>query len=328
MVGMTGAFLHVIDVESPWLNGRTERSHQELKNQIDLMLMEVIPQSEEEWLAVVASATAARNASRNEKGFSPIQRVLGTAPRVAGELCMDGWPDSIYEGPLQAMRRSADIRHVANRAYLEQQHRARLRTALRIRHRRMVTPLTPGMRVWIWRKPQRGRLPGWYGPGPPVSGALWKVTEQNMRPQSEDDKLGWEMVKRFLHHLKNDMAQEKPLKKRYVDCTREPAPQEEDTPAYPMEARPEGFDQQMLEDEPQHGQSLDQALDQDVAAIPEETEVGLPPMADEDQLDPELLEAQRQNGRGDVRTRGSEESLEGEPPQQRPRIEDAGNPYR
>eukprot|EP00971_Amphidinium_carterae_P183824 3648946-Amphidinium_carterae.1 len=233
------------------------------------------------------------------------------------------------------MRRSADIRHVANRAYLEQQHRSRLRTALRTRHRRMDTPLTPGMRVWIWRKPQRGRLPGWYGPGlilvkttsgayAQVSGALWKVTEQNMRPQSEDDKLGWEMVKRFLHHLKNVLAQEKPLKKRYVDCTREPAPQEEDTPAYPLEARPEGFDQQMLENEPQHGQTMDQEL----AAVPEETDVDIPPLADGDQLDPELLEAQRQNGRGDVRARGSEESLEGEPPQQRPRIEDAGNPYR
>eukprot|EP00971_Amphidinium_carterae_P037996 747121-Amphidinium_carterae.1 len=165
MIGMTGAFLHVIDVESPWLNGRTERSHQELRRQLELMLVEMQPQSDAEWLAMVASATAARNASHNEKGFSPIQRVLGAAPRISGDLCLDGWPDSIYEGPLEAMRRSAQIRHTANRAYLEQQHRSRLRAALRTRHRRSDVPLVPGMRVWIWRKPQRGRLPGWYGPG-------------------------------------------------------------------------------------------------------------------------------------------------------------------
>eukprot|EP00971_Amphidinium_carterae_P017683 348389-Amphidinium_carterae.2 len=165
LVGMTGSFLHVIDVESPWLNGRTERSHAELRHQIELMLTEIVPQSDEEWLSVVASAVTARNASHNEKGFSPIQRVLGTTPRIAGELCMDGWPDAVYEGPLQAMRRSADIRHTANRAYLEQQHRARLRTALRTRHRKPDVPLLLGMRVWVWRKPQRGRLQGWYGPG-------------------------------------------------------------------------------------------------------------------------------------------------------------------
>eukprot|EP00971_Amphidinium_carterae_P327243 6458468-Amphidinium_carterae.1 len=94
LVDMTGSFLHVIDVESPWLNGRTERSHAELRHQIELMLTEIVPQSEDEWLSVVASAVAARNASHNEKGFSPIQRVLGTAPRIAGELCMDGWPDA------------------------------------------------------------------------------------------------------------------------------------------------------------------------------------------------------------------------------------------
>eukprot|EP00971_Amphidinium_carterae_P198663 3942622-Amphidinium_carterae.1 len=118
------------------------------------------------------------------------------------------------------------------------------------------------MRVWIWRKPQRGRLPGWYGPGlilvkttsgayVQVAGALWKVSEQNMRPQSEDDKLGWQMVNRFLHHLRHEMAQDKPLKKRYVDCTREAAPQEEETPAFPSVDRPEGFDQQALEEEQQ-----------------------------------------------------------------------------
>eukprot|EP00971_Amphidinium_carterae_P352738 6492719-Amphidinium_carterae.3 len=65
-------------------------------------------------VSVVASAVGARNASHNEKGFSAAQKVLGTAPRIAGELCMHGWPDSVYEGRLQAMRCSADIRHTAN----------------------------------------------------------------------------------------------------------------------------------------------------------------------------------------------------------------------
>eukprot|EP00971_Amphidinium_carterae_P291425 5785768-Amphidinium_carterae.2 len=323
MVGMTGTFLHVIDVESPWLNGRTERAHSELRHQIELMLMEVVPQNDEEWLSVVASARAARNASHNEKGFSPIQRVIGSTPRLAGELCVDGWPDAIYEGPLQAMRRSSDIRHAANRAYLKQQHRSRLRVAMRTRHRKPDVPLTPGMRVWVWRKPQRGRLPGWYGPGlilckttsgayVQVSGALWKVTEQNMRPQSADDQLGWEMVKRFLNHLKHETAQERPLRKRYLDCTREPAPREVDAPTYPEEERPPDFNQEELEAE----QAEQDAARQEELPVVENGENEIPVA---EALDEEML-------RGDIRPRPEEDQEGEEPPQRRARVEEF--PYR
>eukprot|EP00971_Amphidinium_carterae_P104075 2061131-Amphidinium_carterae.1 len=315
LVGMAGTFLHVVDVESPWLNGRTERAHQELRNQIELMLLEIVPQSDDEWLALVASATAAWNSCHNEKGFSPVQRVLGTSPRIAGELCVDGWPDSVYEGPLQAMRRAADIRHTATRAFLEQQHRSRLRTALRTRHRVPDAPMLPGMRVWVWRKPQRGRFPGWYGPDlilvktssgayVQVSGALWKVSEQNMRPQTADDKLGWDMVQRFLHHLKHETARDQPLRRRYVDCTREMPPGEEDAPVYPRENRPEGFDQQALEDE-QNNQGE-----------------GVPPdVTPEEAVPPTPMEEQESPNRGDVRPRAGD-VIDEEPPLRRIRVDE------
>ena len=251
-IGMGGALLHPVDVESPWLNGRTERRHGELRHQIELMLAEMVPQSDEEWLSMVAAAVMARNSYHNEKGFSPLQRVLGLQPRLSGDLCQEGWPDSIFEGPLQSMRRSADIRHAANRAYLEQQHRDRLLQAMRTRHRMPGVPLVPGMRVWVWRKPARGRQEGWYGPGVilaktgsgafvQIKGALWKVSEQQMRPQTEEDKLGWDLVHRFLHHLKHELAQDQPLRRRYIDCTREPVPNENDVPGFPTMPAPEGW---------------------------------------------------------------------------------------
>eukprot|EP00971_Amphidinium_carterae_P174484 3458900-Amphidinium_carterae.1 len=133
-----------------------------------------------------------------------------------------------------------------------------------------------------------------------------------MRPQSEDDKLGWQMVNRFLHHLRHEMAQEKPLKKRYVDCTREAAPQEDETPAFPREERPEGFDQQALEEEQQPDVPLA------VAEIaPEGVSDPIPMVGDEEV---ELA-------RGDVRPRPGGETLDEEPPAQRPRIQDE-TPFR
>eukprot|EP00971_Amphidinium_carterae_P139107 2756919-Amphidinium_carterae.3 len=202
------------------------------------MLSEMVPNSDEEWLGMVAAASLSRNSAHNSQGFSPMQRVLGVAPRIAGELCTSGFPDAMLEGPLASMRRAAEIRHVASKAYLQQQHRDRLKTAMRTRHRVMPYDITPGMRVWTWRKPIHGRRAGWYGPGVvlaktssgafvQVRGALWKVPEQHMRPQSEEDKLGWDLVNRFLHHLKHELAQDQPLRRRFVDCTRDGPPDDD-----------------------------------------------------------------------------------------------------
>ena len=165
-------------------------------------------------------------------------------PRLPGDLCAQGWPDSIYEGPLASMRRAADLRHAANRACLEQQHRDRPLTAMRTRHRQSPYDIQTGMRVWIWRKSARGRGEGWYWPGVvlaktgsgaflQVKGSLCRVNEQQLRPQTEEDKMGWELVHRVLHHLTSDMAKEQPLRRRCVDCRKEPSPKEEDTTGFP-----------------------------------------------------------------------------------------------
>eukprot|EP00971_Amphidinium_carterae_P335234 6470955-Amphidinium_carterae.1 len=129
------------------------------------MRAEHAPSSDAEWVAMVATAVSVRNSAPGAKGFSPIQRVLGRQPRIAGSLTSDSWVDSVYEGPMTSIQKSADLRYIAQKAYAEQQHRDRLLLAVRGRHRLAPTQVTAGQRVWVWRRPLRGRASGWYGPG-------------------------------------------------------------------------------------------------------------------------------------------------------------------
>eukprot|EP00971_Amphidinium_carterae_P197091 3911846-Amphidinium_carterae.1 len=168
---------------------------------------------------------------------------LTRQPRIAGSLTSDSWVDSVYEGPMTSIRKSADLRYIAQKAYAEQQHRDRLLLAVRGRHRLAPTQVTAGQRVWVWRRPLRGCASGWYGPGLVIAteghnnayvhirGSLWRVTPRvptvHLRHQSHEDRIGWDMVQRFLSDdsdLRHGQAAEQPLRRKYVDCTREPPP--------------------------------------------------------------------------------------------------------
>ena len=59
--GQYGCLVHVCDTESPWQNGRTERSGGSIKRVAKLTMDEHMPTTEEEVLACVYAAVAAKN---------------------------------------------------------------------------------------------------------------------------------------------------------------------------------------------------------------------------------------------------------------------------
>eukprot|EP00971_Amphidinium_carterae_P348057 6490297-Amphidinium_carterae.1 len=239
-MGQTGVMVHVISQESPWENGACERAHQEIRKQVDIMKSEFVPTDDNEWVAMIACAVSVRNSAPGVKGFSAVQRVLGKQPRIAGELTADHWLDAVYEGPMTSVQKAADLRYIATKAYTEQQHRDRLLLATRGRHRIAQAPVSAGQRVWVWRRPLKGRASGWSGTGLVITtaagsgtafvhvrGSLWRVPLAHLRPQTPDDRLGWDIVQRFLTDLKHSHAVDKPLRRKFVDCSKEAPPEEE-----------------------------------------------------------------------------------------------------
>eukprot|EP00971_Amphidinium_carterae_P159211 3156403-Amphidinium_carterae.1 len=99
--------------------------------------------------------------------------------------------------------------------------------------------------------------------------------------QAADDKMGWEMAQRFLHHLKRETARDQLLRQRR-DCTREVPLGEDDAPVYANFNQPEGFDQQALEDEQNNsGEGVHETAAEDVV--------------------PTQMDEQEPHNRGDVR---------------------------
>eukprot|EP00971_Amphidinium_carterae_P281264 5584454-Amphidinium_carterae.2 len=58
---------------------------------------------------------------------------------------------------MTSVQKAANLRYIATKVYTEQQHRDRLLLATRGRHRLSQTPVSTGQRVWIWRRPLKGR---------------------------------------------------------------------------------------------------------------------------------------------------------------------------
>eukprot|EP00971_Amphidinium_carterae_P197566 3920958-Amphidinium_carterae.1 len=139
-------------------------------------------------------------------------------------------PAMIVFGPLESVKRSAEIRAAALEAYAKLASRERVQRSLRSRNRGIGHVF--GQRVWVWRKPLQGRAASWYCPATILSltptgafvlmrGSLWKVNSACLRPQTSADA----MIRRFLYDLCSDMSREgMRTQRRYVDATRESPP--------------------------------------------------------------------------------------------------------
>eukprot|EP00971_Amphidinium_carterae_P335285 6471060-Amphidinium_carterae.1 len=131
-----------------------------------------------------------------------------------------------------------------------------------------------------------------------------------MRPQTEEDKLGWDLVNRFLHHLKHELAQDQPLRRRFVDCTREGPPEDDHLIPEDLNVRDE---------EPIVEEELAEALPDSSQQPQLAEEIIADPVSESPGTLPDVEDTPAMEQRGEVRAAEVDEHIER--PRQRARIQ-------
>ena len=236
------------DRESPWQNGRTERAGGLWKEQLKIASRESTPVTRTEWTALGALCVQARNRFQNRSGYSPTQRVFGISQRLPNSLLSDDAidPALLSENPMTDFQRAEEMRASAQKAWAELDSRTRMKRALGARHR-IAHNFSEGQLVFVWRQPRVG--PGkWIGPGLIIlptaggcwvnmRGSLWRCSNEQLRPATNDENLGAELVNRYLGEMRWDLQRNKGPKK-FVDVRAEGIPdfgESLDTPDSPRQ---------------------------------------------------------------------------------------------
>ena len=124
------------------------------------------------------------------------------------------------------------MRRAALRAWAEVDGHERISRAFRARHRPPAT-FYEGQLVYVWRQPKVG-AGRWDGPGILVlptaggawinmRGALWRVSNEQMRPATAAESKEVEVVNQFLDSMRTDF-QRTCGPKKFLDVTREGDP--------------------------------------------------------------------------------------------------------
>ena len=209
-----GIVLHTIGARAPHQQGRTERHGALFKAVFQKAVWDCPPQDHHEWRLLLRETEAAKNKSFNRSGFSPVQRMMGHAPRTNGEVMSDDIIDPAFLGQGQEMEKLLSARRAAQKAFVEINTSEAVKTALRSRsrvHRRFA----PGEVVFVWRSwKEKGVLkPSWVGPAVVLmpeganayvntQGRLWKVCNEHLRLGTSDEVRGIEAVHEVFEDLK------------------------------------------------------------------------------------------------------------------------------
>ena len=235
-----GVMLHFADIRAPWQNARTERFGGIWKSKLALVLDETVATTEEEFDIAVAATTWARNMMYNRSGFSPRQRVFGTSLRLPASVLSDDYLDRNFLAAPETdyMKKAAEMRERASKAWLEDQDRQSVAKAARSNVRTSdLKPVAPGDVVFVWRATQD--YTGWAGPGFVVAEAsngrsLWvsvrgylvKAAREQVRRATSEESLGVEIMKTLTTELLEDL--ESGRSKSYKDIEDEGMPNEDD----------------------------------------------------------------------------------------------------
>ena len=90
-----GTLHHVIDSQSPWQQGRTERAGGSLKKNLRDVIEEAAITLDNEFELALTSALDARNRFMDRSGFNAQQRVFGATLRLPGSLMADDHIDPL-----------------------------------------------------------------------------------------------------------------------------------------------------------------------------------------------------------------------------------------
>ena len=109
---------HLIDSQSPWQQGRTERAGGSLKEDLRKICQECGLVTEDEFDIALSEAVSVRNSFQNRSGFSAQQRVFGSTLRLPGSLLSDDPIDRslVATDPATEFLRTASIRDAAMKA--------------------------------------------------------------------------------------------------------------------------------------------------------------------------------------------------------------------
>ena len=126
--------VHIIDGQSPWQNGRTERAGGAIKTQIEDTVKEASILDEFEFLNVaVPEGCDSRNRYINRSGFSAQQRAFGYNQRLPMSLLsddpLDRWTQAA--SATQEVRRAMEIRSKSQQALFKQNSLEAVDVALR-----------------------------------------------------------------------------------------------------------------------------------------------------------------------------------------------------
>ena len=213
-----GTTHHHVAAHSPWLNSKTERHGGHLKAVLARARATEVISSLLDFDCLLAEACAAKNNFTSRSGFSPHQRVFGSAVRLPRSLLSDDYisPDLLRSGDDDEVRRATAMRMAAQRALIETQDGDIFRRAAAARPRKDLPMLRKGDIVFVWRSNKANTLHSgvWVGPGTVViaeddnrtvyvalHGVLLKASRMQVRLAENEERRGAEEINRLLADL-------------------------------------------------------------------------------------------------------------------------------
>jgi hypothetical protein len=180
---LSGIFLHAVNSESPWQNGKTERHGALIEDLLAKACEGNVVQDSRDLSTLLTQVLSQTNARVSRGGYSPHQVVFGKGARVLEALCEEGAtndlglqerfepsPDEVTAAA--AFRKACFLGEEARKVLVHSDFNERIKRAIKA-PKHTAKDFFKGQWVYVWRRAQKRayRKPGaplrdrWCGPG-------------------------------------------------------------------------------------------------------------------------------------------------------------------
>ena len=237
-------------LESPFQRGLAERHGRTFKVLLEKAMADYNCATLAEWHELVDNAVMMKNRLASRGGYSPVQRVMGYLPRLPGGLLSEGHDDAEAGKELRlgdgGIVRAMNMRKAAAKAFFEVDSDQALRNVI-AGGPRPQQDYVVGQMVKIFYRLGHSKIGDrphqrWHGPARVImtdmpstvwlsyQGNLVKASPERIRPGSTEEKLS---VTGWLDGLTKAKEEfEKEPKRGYIDLSKEPVPDYEETIEY------------------------------------------------------------------------------------------------
>ena len=229
----------VIPVETHWHGGVVERQGSTAKTIIRRLIDFHSVSTIDDLRHVLQEAASAKNSLSRQNGFSRQQWVYGYDNALPGSV-LDRPDDLAVHDHLQTgglFARKLNLRETARITWLQLDNSNRIRRAILQRPRQQRETFLPGETVYFYHLQQAGRPyqprtdnpQCWHGPAVVVtqqgSGTLWlswrrtllRIPVENVRPATEEEVLGHDMVSQELQDHQKELSQQGSKARGFLD---------------------------------------------------------------------------------------------------------------